>query len=205
MDQYDLTVTFAGNRGNQAPLKQRLPPFYLPQALGHMLPRVLPLNQPKTYMFYTYSSDAGKVMARYVDVGREQQVELGGQRAAAVPVTDRIGLEGSPTVHYLSQAGKYLGSVNSQTRVTVLPSSAEELQKLWANNANLTRPAPAAGQPGAGPAQPGVGAQPGAGAGAGAQPGVGADAAQPSGAAQPAAGANAPVSQPPGGAAPTGP
>jgi hypothetical protein len=152
MDQYDLTVTMAGNRANQAPLKQKLPPFYLPQALGHMLPRVLPLNQPKTYMFYTYASDAGKVMARYVDVGREQVVELGGQRVTAVPVTDRLGLEGSPTVHYLSPAGKYLGSINALSKLTILPSDADTLQKIWANNANLTRPAPAtapAMQPGA--------------------------------------------------------
>ena len=143
MDQYDLTVMVAGNRGNQAPLKQKLPPFYLPQAVGHMLPRLVPLNQPKTYMFYTYASDAGKVMARYVDVGREQVVDLGGQRVTAVPVTDRLGLEGSPTVHYLSPAGKYLGSINAQSKLAILPSDADTLQKLWANNANLTRPAPA--------------------------------------------------------------
>jgi hypothetical protein len=144
IEQYDLTVTTLGNRGNQAPLKQKLPPYYLPQALGHMLPRVLPRQQPKTYMFYSYSSESGKVMARYVDVGQEQNVDLGGNRVVAVPVKDRMGLEGDPTTHYISPTGKYLGSINSTTRVTVLPSDNETLQKIWQNNANLTRPAPVA-------------------------------------------------------------
>ncbi len=141
IDLYDLTVTKAGKQTNSAPLKMRLPPYYLPQALGHLLPRLVPLNAPKTYMFYTYVSEQGRVMARYVDVGREQSVTLAGQKLNAIPITDRIGLEGSAIIHYMSPQGKYLGSLNADTQLTILPSDGDALQKIWANNINLTRPA----------------------------------------------------------------
>ena len=60
----------------------------------------------------------------------------------AVPVTDRIGLEGAATVHYMSPQGRYLGSSNAESHITVLPSDSEAIQKIWAKNADLTRPAP---------------------------------------------------------------
>ncbi|HEX8524977.1 MAG TPA: hypothetical protein VF669_22190 [Tepidisphaeraceae bacterium] len=136
---YDLTVTKAGKTTNTAPLKMRLPPFYLPQALGHILPRVVPLATPKTYMFYMYVSDQNKVMTRYVDVGQPQNVNIMGQAVQAIPITDRIGLEGSPVTHYMSPQGKYLATINPEQHTTIVPSDADTLQKIWAN-ANLTRP-----------------------------------------------------------------
>ena len=134
------------------PVTQELPPWYLPQAAGHLLPRLLPLNQPKTFMFATYISDSRAVMHRYVDVGTEQEVELAGKRVRAVPISDRVGLEGSPTIHYISLDGKYLGSVNKDSKITLLPTDAVTLQKLWSNKADLTRPAEREQQPEPGPA-----------------------------------------------------
>jgi hypothetical protein len=84
--------------------------------------------------------DTRSVMHRYVDVGTEQEVNLAGKRVRAVPISDRLGLEGSPTIHYVSPEGKYLGSENKESKITILPSSAEELQKLFANKADLSRP-----------------------------------------------------------------
>ena len=129
------------------PVVQELPPWYLPQVVGHLLPRLLPLNQPKTFMFATYISDSRAVMHRYVDVGTEQEVELGGKKVRAVPISDRVGLEGAPTFHYVSPDGKYLGSMNKESKITILPTDAETLQKIWANKADLTRPAERQPQP----------------------------------------------------------
>jgi len=138
-DEYLLSVTRIGQSANPQPIKQELPVFYLPQAIGHLLPRLLPRNDPKGYMFASYTSDSGQVKARYVDVGREESVTLGGQTVRATPIGDRIGLEGSITTHYVSPDGKYLGSVNKDSKITVLPTDAKTLESLW-KNANLTRP-----------------------------------------------------------------
>jgi hypothetical protein len=136
-DTYELSVkTDAAEQ-----IKRTLPPFYMPQALGHLLPRLLPTREPKTFLFATYVGDRREVMMRYVDVGTEQEVTVGGQRVRAVPITDRIGLEGSPTIHYIDPStNKYLGSVNNDSKITILPTDAQTLQTTWAN-ADLTRPA----------------------------------------------------------------
>ena len=136
-DTYELSVkTDAAEQ-----IKRTLPPFYMPQALGHLLPRLLPTREPKTFLFATYVGDRREVMMRYVDVGTEQEVTVGGQRVRAVPITDRIGLEGSPTIHYIDPStNKYLGIVNNDSKITILPTDAQTLQTTWAN-ADLTRPA----------------------------------------------------------------
>jgi hypothetical protein len=138
---YSMEVQTLGQRANGEPLRQQLPPWYLPQAISHLLPRLLPLREPKTFMFAVYVSDQRKVMHRYIDVGTEQQVELGGKMLRAVPMSDRTGLEGSPTIHYISLEGKYLGSVNKESKITILPTDRATLQQLWAN-ADLSRPRP---------------------------------------------------------------
>lgn len=137
---YTLRVQTIGKTKTAEPITQNLSPWYIPQAVGHLLPRVLPIAQPKAYLFATYVSEQRAVMHRYVDVGTEQEVDLGGARVRAVPITDRLGLEGSATTHYVSPEGKYLGSVNKDSRITILPSDATTLQKLWENKANLSRP-----------------------------------------------------------------
>jgi hypothetical protein len=133
-------VRTIGKEKNAAPIKQDLPPWYIPQAVGHLLPRLLPLREPKTYLFAVYVSEQQHVMHRYVDVGKEEEVELAGQKVRAVPISDRIKLEGTPTIHYLSPEGKYLGSVNKDSKITILPTDAASLQKIWENHADLTRP-----------------------------------------------------------------
>ena len=138
-DDYVLSVTQFGKSATPEPVTQQLVPWYLPQALGHLLPRLLPRNEPKTFLFGSYVSQQGKVMSRYIDVGREETFTINGQNVRAIPVHDRIALEGSVTTHYISADGKYLGSVNTDTDVTVLPTDAATLEKLW-KDANLTRP-----------------------------------------------------------------
>lgn len=141
-ESQSLTVTRSTKTQNQKPITRPVPPWYLQQAFGHLLPRLLPTEVPKTYLFATYVSDQGEIMSRYVDIGRPATVTLvaGGPAVLAVPVKDRIGLEGSVTTHYVTPDGKYLGSVNEDSKVTILASDRATLLKLWAN-ANLTRPA----------------------------------------------------------------
>ncbi len=158
-DVYTLNVQAVGKSAAVAPINRSLPPFYLPQGVGHLLPRLLPRREAKTFLFATYVSDRREVMMRYVDVGNEQEVELDGQRVHAVPISDRIGLEGSVTIHYISPEGKYLGSVNKDSKITVLPTDAATLQKMW-SNADLSRPRapvqnPQGSQQSTAPQQPG--------------------------------------------------
>ncbi len=96
-----------------------------------MLPRLLPLNRPVTYLFQSYVSEQHEVIHRYVDVGFERQVQLGGRTLQAIPISDRIRLEGSPTIHYMSPQGEYLGSVVTEAKIVVLPTDKATLEKIW--------------------------------------------------------------------------
>jgi hypothetical protein len=135
-----LNVTHASKSENFEPLNQSLPDYYLPQALSQLLPRLLPTDQPKKYLFAVYVPEVRAVMHRYVDVGEEKRVNFGGQTVRAVPITDRVGLEGSVTTHYVGVDGKYLGSENPDTGIVVLPSDEATLTGIW-KDADLTRPA----------------------------------------------------------------
>jgi hypothetical protein len=100
----------------------------------------VPVDQPKKYLFAVYVPDVRKVMHRYLDVGEEKRVKFGGETIRAVAITDRIGVEGSITTHYMSPDGQYLGSENADTGITVLPTSEAKLLEIW-KDADLTRPA----------------------------------------------------------------
>jgi len=143
-EQYMLDVTSVGSTGAAEPLEQEVAKWYLPQALGNLLPRLLPLesapdSQPRTYMFATYVPEIRQVMERYVEVGRETDVKLAGKTVRAIPISDRIGWHGAVTTHYMSADGKYLGSENKQTHTLILPTDAATLASIW-KGADLTRP-----------------------------------------------------------------
>lgn len=133
VEAYKLSVT-RPNRDKDTMAKPEYftpSPWYIPEAVGAMLPRLLPLNRPVTYLFQSYIGEQREVMHRYVDVGFEKTVQLGGQTVQAIPISDRIRLEGSPTVHYMSPEGKYLGSVNEEAKLTILPTDKATLEKIW--------------------------------------------------------------------------
>jgi hypothetical protein len=151
LESHPLTVKTVGKNANAEPLTRELPPWYLPQAISHLLPRLIPLNEAKTYMFANYVSDQHEVMSRYVDVQRERDVTLNGEHLRAIPIADRLGLQGVPTYHYFSPDGKYLGSETTlmqqspddptphQVKLLILPTTAEELNRIW-DKPNLTAP-----------------------------------------------------------------
>ncbi len=140
-----LEVQQISNAINAAPISRDLSPWFLPQGIGHLLPRIISPKEPKTYMFAIFVSEAREVMERYIDVGRPDDFMLNGQRIHAIPIMDRIGLEGSVTTHYVSATpdadGRYtsLGSENKTTHITTLATDAPTLQKIW-SDVNLSRP-----------------------------------------------------------------
>ena len=144
-DEHVVTVRRFGRTNTLPTITRDLPPFYLPDAIGQLLPRLvadrdLSGTSGSTYLFATYVNEAGEVMSRYVDVRPERDVELGGRSVRAIPVEDKLGLAGGVTTHYVSPGDySYLGSVDEQGGVTVLPTDRATLEATWAG-ADLSRP-----------------------------------------------------------------
>lgn len=149
-DDYTLNVQYIG-KVMLDPVGRPLPPFYLPQALQAMLPRLLPPNEQKQYLVATYVSDSREVMLRYIDVGAEKQVTLGGRLMRAVPISDRVGLGGAVSMHYVDSRGHYLGTEHKvlekdpatgkevERTITILPSEPKTVLAIWPD-ARLERP-----------------------------------------------------------------
>jgi len=138
-DDYGLDVNLRTARESPPPISRKLPPWYIPQAVAHLLPRLVAAYPSKQYLFATYVPDVREVMMRYVDVLPEQNVTFAGQTLRAITIQDRLGIDGSVTTHYMSPEGAYLGSENKDQKLIVLPSDAATLTNIW-RNANLTRP-----------------------------------------------------------------
>jgi len=152
-----LTVTQNANAVNLPPINQEVPPFFLPAAVAHLLPRLFDVREQKQYAFASFVGERREVVMRYVDVGPAQEVELDGAVCKVIPITDRIGFDGPPTIHYLSADPgpdghrQDLGSENKQTSTVVLTSDFSSIQKIWASAGNAHRadqpPAPAQDNP----------------------------------------------------------
>jgi len=139
VEKYLLTVRTESRSGLASPVTRQLPVFYLPQALGALLPRLVPIDQPTSYAFASFDGPSTQVMFRYIDVLQEQDVTLDGKKVRAVGVSDRLGLQGEPTTHYLSRDGKYVGSINNATKLEIIPTDRATLARLWPQT-NLTQP-----------------------------------------------------------------
>ncbi len=155
-----LTVTQNADSVNLPTISQEVPPFYLPAAIGHLLPRLFDVRERKKYAFASFVGDRREVVMRYIDVGPPEEVDLDGTVYKVVIITDRIGFDGPPTLHYLAAdpgpdgRRKYLGSENKQTQTLVLASELPAIQKIWTHAGNAHRVAeqpPAQGPPAPGP------------------------------------------------------
>lgn len=138
-DKYELQIWSTAKQQSLPPITRQVPPFYLPQALGQILPRLLPLNTPNTYLWASYVSETRNVMTRYVDVLPASSITFDGKTFTAIPVQERLGLEGSITTHYISPDGTYRGSVNEESRISIVPSDKQSILAIW-KDANLERP-----------------------------------------------------------------
>ena len=88
-------------------VERELPQEYLPQAVRHLLPRLLPLDKPGQYLFVSYVSDNRQVMLAYADVEAPREVTIDGQILQATPVVYRVGLEGRSD-HLLHRPGSQI-------------------------------------------------------------------------------------------------
>ena len=135
-----LSVTqILPNQMGAAPVARQLPPYYLPQAISHVLPRVMPLDRPATYLFAVWSANERELVYRYVDVEQAKPATFNNQQGTFVVIKDRLGLEGDPTLHYFTPAGQYLGSHTPGAHLTLLATDQPTLSKLYPD-AKLVRP-----------------------------------------------------------------
>jgi hypothetical protein len=137
-ERYQFHVTQT-SMAKATPISRELPPFYIPQAIASMLPRLVPLTEAKTYLFLVWVGNERELIKRYIDVEPVRTDTFGGQTFKAIVVRDRIGLEAEPTSHYFSVDGKYLGSFNKSNGVTMVVSNQQVMAKLWPN-ATMARP-----------------------------------------------------------------
>jgi hypothetical protein len=90
-------------------------------------------------------NSGGNVMSRYMEVLPVQHVKFRGQEFDAIPITDKLTLEGSLTTYYLSPEGKFLGSTSTftdgdkTTLIEVVPADSQTLDHIW-NRPDLSRP-----------------------------------------------------------------
>jgi hypothetical protein len=144
-DSHTLDVYVQAKGGTPEPKHMELPPFYLPQAAGSMLARLVVekayRGEPRNYLFASYVPESRDLRMHYVDVSEEKDVTFASQRLKAIVVSERYGLEGNPTLHYVTYAGKYLGSENKALKVLVIPTDEATILQLYPN-ARLTRPEP---------------------------------------------------------------
>ncbi len=136
-----LEILTTHNKAKLTPMRQDVPVFYIPQAFSSILPNLLPLNRPHAYMFATFVTNApasaGVISARYTDVLAPQTVHFNGQDCQAVPVNDKIGLDGPVTTYYFTPDGKFIGATcttvedNKPSTQTMVATDAPTLQRLW--------------------------------------------------------------------------
>lgn len=137
-ETYLLTVMQTTAAGTKQ-IQRDLPVFYLPAGMSNMLPRIVPLNEPKGYLFGVWVPSEQEVILRYIDVEAARDVTFNGQQVRAVAVKDRIGLEGEPTFHYLLPDGKYLGSITPATNLTLVATDVQTITRIWPE-AKVARP-----------------------------------------------------------------
>jgi hypothetical protein len=137
-ERYAFHVTQT-SKSKATPIARELPPFYIPQAISSMLPRLVPLTEAKGYLFLVWVGSERELIKRYIDVEPVRTDTFGGQTFKAIVVKDRIGLEADPTLHYFTVDGKYLGSVNKGNGVTMVISNQQAMARLWPN-ATMARP-----------------------------------------------------------------
>lgn len=137
-ERYSFHVTQT-SKAQATPITRELPPFYIPQAISSMLPRLVPLTEAKTYMFLVWVGSERELIKRYIDVEPVRTETFGGQTFKSIVVKDRIGLEAEPTLHYFTIDGKYLGNINKSNGVAMVLSNQQTMARLWPN-ATMARP-----------------------------------------------------------------
>lgn len=136
---YDLEVWSIAKQQALPSIRRELPAYYQPLAIVYLLPRLVPLSEPTSYMYAAYVPDRREVMLRYVDIDVVQEVTIDGRRQLAVPVRERIGLQGAESVHYMTPDGRFLGTHQKAIDTWVLPTDEATINRIY-QNADLRKP-----------------------------------------------------------------
>jgi len=98
--------------------------YYLPRALGMLLPRLVDLGKPAGYAFVTYNGAKNAFEIRSFAVVGPASVMMGDAQVQAVKVTDRSSDDVEPATVYLSPAGDLLRMESPDGLVMELSSAA---------------------------------------------------------------------------------
>ena len=140
VDERKLEVNFAGAVIDKTEtISRELPAWYVPQAVEHLMPRLVAQLGRNKYLMAVYAPDRKEVWQQYVDVEGPQGESVQGKRRDVWVVSTRLGLSGEVTRHFVD-AGTYawLGSVTADG-VENWPTDAATLASIW-SDANLTAP-----------------------------------------------------------------
>jgi hypothetical protein len=138
-DVWQLDVRSGAKKVSVEPIKRQLPPFYMPAAVAQLLPRLLDLKRPNTYLVAVFDSERRELVLRYLDVKPISEVKFNGAALTAVVVEDRLGLRGAVTRHLFKPDGGFIGTEAPSTKMSIIPTTREELIRIW-SDPNLTRP-----------------------------------------------------------------
>ncbi len=104
--------------------------WFLPKAMGMMLPRLLDLGEPKTYAFATYNSRTNKYDMRLFVVGETVTIEHDGRRVKAVRCQDQAHWDKDPATVYLKPDGTLLRLETADEFVVELSDEATVRRKF---------------------------------------------------------------------------
>ncbi|MFP4052228.1 MAG: hypothetical protein ACLFV7_00005 [Phycisphaerae bacterium] len=104
--------------------------WFLPKAIGMMLPRFLDLDKPRTYAFATYNSRTNKYDMRLFVVGETVMVEHGGRRVKAIRCQDQAHWDKEPATVYLKPDGTLIRLETADEFVVELSDEATVRRKF---------------------------------------------------------------------------
>ena len=140
-DQRRLEVTYVVNGVQTSdPLNRQLPAWYVPQAVEHLLPRLVAPWGRNTYLTAVYNPEKREVYQLYVDVEGLRNEKVQDQTRMVMVVSTRLGLSGARRRHYIDPDNfAWLGSISEEDGLEIWPSDAETLRQIW-ESPELTPP-----------------------------------------------------------------
>lgn len=141
VDSRKLDVTYVVNAVQTGePLNRQLPAWYLPQAIEHLLPRLVAPWGRNTYLVAVYNPEKREVYQKYVDVEGLRNEMVQGQERLVMVVTTRLGFSGPRTRHFVDpESFDWLGSVSEEDGLEIWPTNAQTINEIF-KDANLTVP-----------------------------------------------------------------
>jgi hypothetical protein len=135
----DVTYVVDGTKTGD-PLNRQLPAWYVPQAVDHLLPRLVAPWGRNTYLVAVYNPEKREIYQKYVDVEGLRNETVQGQSRLTMVVTTRLGLSGPRTRHFIDpETFQWIGSVNEEDGIELWPTDAETLKEIW-KDVDLTVP-----------------------------------------------------------------